>query len=181
MKAPVCEFSRVVSVARIPPKGIEELLEAKPSEREALAKRFGLVALPSLKAQLTLIPSGQQVIAATGTIEAEVVQSCIVTLEPIKSRLNIDVDIVFIPAEAVRESCDASQEAELDEEFEYFAEGKIDIGEQVAQQLGINIDPYPRKKGVKLGAVEFGKKVEKIKPFAKLATAIKAKKNKGKR
>ena len=181
MKTPVSEFSRVISVARISPKGIEEMLEAKPSEREALAKRFGLVALPSLKAQVTLVPAGQQTIAATGTIEAEVVQCCVVTLEPIKSRLEIDVDIVFIPAEAASGHAEASQEAELEEEIEYFAEGKIDIGEQVAQQLGIGIDPYPRKKGVKLGAVEFGKKIEKIKPFAKLATVIKAKKNNGKR
>jgi len=134
-----------------------------------------------LKACLTLVPSGQQTFVATGTIKAEVVQTCIVTLEPIKSRLDIDVDIVFIPAESACGSSEASQEAELDEEFEYFADGKIDIGEQVAQQLGISIDPYPRKKGVKLGAVEFGKKPEKIKPFAKLATAIKAKKNKDKR
>lgn len=180
-KTPVSEFSRVISVARIPPKGIIERLEAKPSEREALAKRFGLVALPALKAEVTLVPGGQQTVVATGTIEAEVVQSCVVTLEPIKGRLDIDIDIVFIPAEAACGRCEASQEAELDEEFEYFAEGKIDIGEQVAQQLGIGIDPYPRKKGVKLGAVEFGKKVEIIKPFAKLATALKAKKNKGKR
>ncbi len=181
MKAPVSEFSRVISVARIPPKGIEEKLEAKPSERAALAKRFGLVDLPSLKAQLTLVPGGQQTIEVTGSIEAEVLQSCVVTLEPIKSRLEIEVDTVFIPAETVPESGDVSQEAELDEELEYFADGKIDIGEQVAQQLGVGIDPYPRKKGVTLGVAEFGKKPEKTKPFAKLATALKAKKNKDKR
>ncbi|MFA4995253.1 MAG: DUF177 domain-containing protein [Bdellovibrionales bacterium] len=179
MKGQEPEFSRVISVTRIPPKDIEEALEAKPAERMALAKRFGLVSLNSLKAHLTLVLGAQQAVEVTGRIEATVVQNCVVTLEPITSHLEIDVNMVLVPGKPndVRKL----EDDELNDEIEYYADGKIDIGEQVAQQLGISIDPYPRKAHASIGTVEFGKKVEKERPFAKLATAIKAKKNKGKR
>jgi hypothetical protein len=99
MNEPFPEFSRVISIARISPKGVEKLLEAKPSECVALAKRFDLIEIPRLAAQLTLIPGSQQTVAATGIIKAEVVQRCVVTLEPVVSRLTLDVDVIFAPAE----------------------------------------------------------------------------------
>jgi len=172
------EFSRIVSVARIPPKGIEEHLEAKPSEREALAKRFDLIDLPMLKAHLTLTPGSQQTIEATGTIEAEVHQRCVVSLETVANRLRIDVDTVFIPSDEGQPAKPPSDE--LEEEFEFFAGGKIDLGEMVAQTLGVNLDPYPRKADAELKKNEFGPKAENVRPFESLQATIKTNKNKGK-
>jgi len=169
------EFSRIVSVARIPPKGIEERLEAKPSEREALTKRFDLINLPLLKAQLTLSPGMGQTVEARGTIEAEVHQCCVVTLEPIVNTLVIDVDTVFIPSDKDQPS--APQTNELEEEFEFFSGGKIDIGEMVAQTLGVHIDPYPRKKGAALKNKEFRQKAKNVHPFSTLKDAVKSNKN----
>jgi uncharacterized metal-binding protein YceD (DUF177 family) len=179
MDAPAPEFSRILSVTRISSKGVEERLEAKPAERTALAKRFDLVDLPALKAYLTLIPGPQQTIGVTGAIVAEVVQRCVVTLEPVASRLEIDVKIVFIPSKSDRDKMPLSDE--LDDEFEFFSGGKIDIGEIVSQQLGVALNPYPRKADAALTVTEFGKNIEKQRPFAKLATAVKSKKNKDKR
>jgi uncharacterized metal-binding protein YceD (DUF177 family) len=177
MNNPSPEFSRFISVTRIPPKGIEEQLEAKPAERAALAKRFGLVDLSKLKAQLTLMPGSKKTVTATGTIEADVVQQCVVTLDPIESHLAIEVDIVLIPSESGKDETQTTKEAELEDEFDFFSGGKIDLGELVSQQLGVNIDPYPRKPKATLKVMEFGKKIEKQKPFATLATAVKTKKN----
>jgi len=177
----VPEFSHVISVARIPLKGIEEHLEAKPAERAALAKRFGLVDLPVLKAQIAMTPGSRQSVAITGTIEAEVIQSCVVTLEPIRSFLKQDIDVVCTPMELPAPDPKTPLEIEIDDEFEYYSDGKIDLGELIAQYLGVSIDPYPRKAGAALRITEFGKKSEKSRPFAKLAFSIKHKKNKKKR
>jgi uncharacterized metal-binding protein YceD (DUF177 family) len=179
--APVPEFSRVITIARISQKGTEERLEAKPAERAALAERFDLIEIPALKAEIMLIQGPQQTIAATGLIEAEVIQRCVVTLEPISSRLAIDVDVTFAPQEANLNIDKAFKEMGLDDDFEFFSGGKIDIGELVAQQLGVSIDPYPRKANAALVVAEFGGKDEKRRPFAKLSAALKSKKNKDKR
>jgi uncharacterized metal-binding protein YceD (DUF177 family) len=181
MNAPIPEFSRVVSVTRISPKGIEEILGAKPAERAALAKRFDLIEITMLKAALNLTPGAQQTIIATGNIKAEVIQRCIVTLEPITNRLELDVNVVFIPEESNQAAAKVSEEAELEDEFELFSGGKIDIGEMVAQHIGINIDLYPRKADATLDVTKFGINLEKPGPFAKLAKVVKSKKNKDKR
>ncbi|MDD4617419.1 MAG: DUF177 domain-containing protein [Alphaproteobacteria bacterium] len=168
------EFSRLISVSRLPPKGVEEALEAKPVERAALAKRFGLLELPVLKADLTVLPDSQAIVVS-GTIRAEVVQRCVVTLEPIQSTLTLKVDVICLP-----EGSGPLPSDELEDEFEFFSEGKIDLGELVAQQLGVNIDPYPRKPEATLTQTEFGRKTESPSPLSQLSKAIKAKKNKQK-
>ncbi len=179
MNIPTPEFSRIINVSRIPPKGMEEHIEAKPAEREALVARFGLVDLPKLVARIVLMPGDRQAVQALGEIEAEIVQKCVVTLEPIANRLKLNVEVVFLPKEVEKLPDDISLD-DVDDEFEYYSGGKIDIGELVAQHLGVNIDPYPRKAEAELKQTEFGQKPEKSRPFARLGVVIKTKKNKGK-
>ncbi len=112
MNADTPEFSRLLSVARIPPKGSLETLEAKPAEREALSARFELVSLNALTATLNVMPNGHETFAVTGTMNAEFVQNCILTLEPITTRLTIDIDVVFSP---LAESTPGENIAEMDE------------------------------------------------------------------
>jgi uncharacterized metal-binding protein YceD (DUF177 family) len=169
MTEPVPEFSRLINVARIPPNGSEENLEAKPQERTALAKRFDLVELRALKGQLTLQPGSHQNIFVTGKIEADVVQRCVVTLEPIAAHLELDVKTTFVSAQQHPEGAGSPYPEDLEEECEIFSGSKIDLGEMAAQYLGINLAPYPRKADAAVGVIAFGAKAEKPQPFAQLA------------
>ena len=162
------EFSREIAVARISPSGMIEDMEAKPAERAALATRFDLLELSALNAHLTLKLNGQDTIFVKGNITADIVQRCVVTLEPVASHIDLPIDTVFLPADQHRVGAGSSHFDELDDEFEIFTNGKIDLGEMVAQHLGVTIDPYPRKEGAELPATEFGAKPEIRKPFAKL-------------
>lgn len=187
MFEPTPEFSRPLTADRLPAAGVQENLTAKPAERAALAKRFDLLDLPALTAQLTVKPQLSGTIAVAGTIHADVVQSCIVTLEPVAAHLDIAVDMMFVPGEEPGVGHEAS-ESDMDaseSEVDYFANGKIDIGEMVAQYLGVNLDAYPRKSdaalpalGIGAGDSETGN--ERTNPFARLALPAKNGKNKGK-
>ena len=180
MNEPLPEFSRPLNIARLSPLGNEERLEAKPAERAALAKRFDLIDLPLLKAELTLQPHGGQAIKATGKIEADLIQKCVVTLEPLKAHLEIPIDVTFMPNAGHREDDELSEPGTLEEEIEYFSGTKIDIGEMVAQHLGIAIDPYPRKKGAVLPVTEFGVQTAKPQPLAQLISIVKGAKKQDK-
>jgi uncharacterized metal-binding protein YceD (DUF177 family) len=171
------EFSRLISIARIPPQGVEEFLEAKPAEREGLAKRFDLISVKSLTAQLDVHPGVKQTITVTGSMHAEVIQRCIVTLEPVSALLDVDVVTHFIPAENHREGAGPPHADDMVDEFEVFSGGKIDLGETVAQYLGINLDPYPRKPGASLPPLEFGPKIDQPNALGQLKTLTKPLKN----
>src|SRR5256885_2060453 len=60
---------------------------ATEAERAALARRLGLVALDRLSARLSWRREASGIICLEGELEAEVAQSCVVTLEPVAARV----------------------------------------------------------------------------------------------
>ncbi|MBP0492273.1 YceD family protein [Pararoseomonas indoligenes] len=134
------EFSRILRPAALGQEGRRQTLEAKPEERAALAERMGLVALDSLSAELDMVPASGKTVRVRGTLRAAVVQSCVVTLEPVPQSVEEPLDWRILPPG--KEPSD-----ELDDgpdEIESEPDGTVDIGEALAQSLSLALDPYPR-------------------------------------
>jgi uncharacterized metal-binding protein YceD (DUF177 family) len=161
------EFHRPLALARIPPEGREERLEARPAECAALAARFGIPAIDRLSATLRLRPEPGGAFLAEGRLSAEVVQSCVVTLDPVRQSVEEGIALRILPADA-----EPSDDPEGPDEIEA-ADGVVDLGEAVAEQLSLALDPYPRAPGAALPAAE-GEGAEPSGPFAALA-ALRAK------
>ncbi len=140
------EFSHVVRIDRIGAEPTRLRLEAGAEERENLARRFALVAVDMLAAELELRRSGEDV-TVEGRLQADVVQSCVATAEPVPAQVEEDFTLRFRPAP---EPGRPDEEVELsDEELDtLFYEGaQIDLGEAVAETLALALDPYPRAPG----------------------------------
>jgi uncharacterized metal-binding protein YceD (DUF177 family) len=163
------EFSRPIVVEKIPSSGMTQILEANAAERQRLVERFGLLELPHLKAELTVHSKGlDQSVAVTGKLIADIVQSCVVTLEPLPSHVEQNIDVLFVAPELMEAVADSAQ-VDLDtEDTETIIDGMIDLGELVAQHLGIAMDPYPRKPGAAFVAAEYGVAETPSNPFAQL-------------
>ena len=140
------EFSRRIPVDRISHRPIEITIEPSPAEREALALRFDLQALDSLTATLTLKSVRGEMVEVRGSLSADVVQTCVVTLEPVKNHVEDAFDALFAPVHLVDEQSGREIELDIDAEDppEPILNGAIDIGELTAQHLSLALDPYPR-------------------------------------
>lgn len=161
---PAVEFSRPVDTARLARDEVVEEIAATPAERAALARRFDLLDLARLDARIRLrrLPGGM--FRLTADLEAEVTQTCVVTLEPVTSRVAERFTLLFGTV------ADAG-EVELDgdsETVEPLEDGVIDLGETVAQQLSLALDPYPRAPGA-AGPGETEVADRAASPFAALA------------
>lgn len=146
---PVPEFSRLVDLATLPAAGARRDIEAEPAEREALARRFDLIAIAALTAQLDIVPikSGGAVGArVTGRFAARVTQTCVVSLEPFESEVAERIALDLLPPAALEATEDASLYQE--EDVEPLEGDALDIGELVAQHLSLALDPHPRRSGV---------------------------------
>jgi uncharacterized metal-binding protein YceD (DUF177 family) len=142
---PPAEFSRSIAVDQIGPQEIEREIVANAAERTRLAERFGLLALDRLTATLVLKRGRGGLIQVRGRFEADVVQACVVTLEPVRSRLNENFSVAFgTGATAAGEVVIGLEDEDPPEEL---TEGRIDLGETVAQQLAVALDPYPHAPG----------------------------------
>ncbi len=83
------EFFRPQPIDEIGRDGLRVKLTADSSERAALAKRFDIIGVSGLKAELQLRQvRGGDIIAVAGTLEAEVEQECVVSLEPVASKIS---------------------------------------------------------------------------------------------
>ncbi len=174
------ELSRPLQVDRVPLGGISEHIVASPDERAALAVRFGLREIKRLEANVEVDRAEGKMFAVTGKLFADVVQECVVTLEPLDEHVVDRIDVLFAPphlAENDREGALADLgDAEPPEPI---VNGIIDLGELVSQHLVIALNPYPRKKGASVGVYEAkGDKTPEnepkgANPFAKLAQIVK--------
>jgi uncharacterized metal-binding protein YceD (DUF177 family) len=153
--SPLSELSRPFTVARLSADGETFQFEANDDERAALARRFELIALPSLKAEGRIIPSDHGHRARVeGIVRAEVVQPCVVTLEPVPARVEDSFVRTYTssPRGAERE---AVVDLDSDDPPELMVGGVIDVGEAVAETLGLALDPYPRVPGAELAAPQW--------------------------
>jgi uncharacterized metal-binding protein YceD (DUF177 family) len=158
------EFSRLVPLARLGSAPFRQHIEATPSEREKLSRRFDLLALDRLTAAVELRRQGDEVVVLEAALEAEFVQSCVVTLEPVAGVISDRFMLVYGPPEAEqRESGSLPNEAA----FEPLNGDVIDIGEAVAQELSLSLPVFPRHPDAKIDAETLVQSARS--PFASLA------------
>jgi uncharacterized metal-binding protein YceD (DUF177 family) len=160
------EFSRRVPLSRLGPEPFRQEIAASEEERRALARRFELASLDRLCATVELVRRGERLIMLDAAFEAEFVQNCVVTLEPVPGSLSERFALLYGPADGEEE---AAMEAGEEVAFEPLAGAAIDIGEAVAQEFSLALPPFPRSPGVVVGcespAADHG-------PFAVLARLV---------
>lgn len=176
------EFSRVITLDKISLTETGRRLEADPAERQALAARFELLGLDRLTAEIRLKRTGAGVIRVSGSFEAQLTQACVISLAPVPAELAIDFEVFF--SEDVRATdADLTLEYDQDDPPEPATGGQIDLGEVVAEQLGLNLNPYPKAAGATLPggwvaeAVDTASAAPKRNPFAALAELKSTKEN----
>jgi len=164
---PSVAWSVPIAAADVAETGRHVDLVADEKAREAIAKIANLNALPRLEADFDLTRHGSGGLHVSGRVAATVVQTCVVTLEPVESVIEESVDLVFQPEAAANDASSGDHTLEAEDPPEALHDGVVDLGVVATEFLLLGIDPYPRKAGVAFAppAVEKGGNY----PFAALA------------
>jgi uncharacterized metal-binding protein YceD (DUF177 family) len=150
---PTNEFSRSVVIDPWPDAGIAVDVTAEPTERLALARRFDLLEVRSLRGHGRLERGDEPAeMVLRGWLEADVVQACVVSLEPVAARLRQPIERRYRRSgvAAGPQRFQPTGAVELDDgedEIEPVTGREIDLGEAFAEELGLSLDPYPRAIG----------------------------------
>lgn len=146
----------------------EIAIVATAAECQALAVRYSLLSLDALSAQLTIRNDIGGEIVVEGRLQAELVQACVVTLEPVSDTLDATFDQRYTQRPA-----DPEDDLEIGpddiEPPEPVLGDSIDLGELVAQYLFLSINPYPRAPEADAQSAEIASKTPDDGPFAALA------------
>jgi uncharacterized metal-binding protein YceD (DUF177 family) len=150
-------------------------LQPDADARAAIATQIGLMALKKLRFTGKIAPSGARGWTLTGRLGATVVQPCVVTLDPVTSRIDEDVERQFMPAEYFEEA-EAGSEMEMPEDTSAEPLGQIiSAHDAMVESLLLVLPQYPRSDSAELGDAVFAEdgvtplKDEDTKPFAGLA------------
>ena len=164
------ELSRPIDLRQVIDKPVA--IEASKEERAALARRFGLVRIDRLEADVALEVDGEAV-NAKGRLRAAVVQSCAVSGDDLPVRIDEPLVLRFVPEVEVTEHEIELEERELDEIP--YSGTSFDLGEAVAQSLALAIDPYAVGPNAERARKEAGLSDEAASgPFAALAALKKS-------
>jgi len=140
--------------------------------RAALAGDLGLSALRKLRFDGRITASGKRDWLLEGHLGATVVQPCVVTLEPVTTRIDTRVRRLFL----ARMPGTETDEAEMPDDDSVEALGAwINPASVMAEALALALPLYPRKEGAELSEAVFtepGKvplRDKDTRPFAGLA------------
>ncbi len=175
MSAPLLpsELTRMIKARPLPAGAV--VIEASPEERAALAVRFGLGAVESLRAEVAL-EQKPRAIRATGRLRAAIMQPCAISGEDFPVTIDEPVDLRFVEEHQRPATEDEEIELEADDcdEIE-FSGDMFDLGEAVAQTLGLAIDPYAEGPNADAARAAAGivQEGEQLGPLADLLSGLK--------
>jgi uncharacterized metal-binding protein YceD (DUF177 family) len=147
------EFSYLVKVGHISANPVQVHVEADERERAGLADLWRVEGVNSLAADLQIARWKKDGVRIKGHVSGELVQACVVTLEPVISRIDQEIDQIYVPegSKLARIVLDGAGEMVLDPDGpdlpETFVGDTIDAGALVAELAALDIDPYPKKPG----------------------------------
>lgn len=147
--------SFVVDVRRLPQKGFPVRIEADAAQRALLANDHGLISVDRFVADLVVQTWKREGIRVSGTVDADVVQECIVTLEPLPAQIHETIEALFVPessplARPDHEDGEMFLSAEGPDAPETFDGESVDAGALAEEFFGLALDPYPRKAAAEL-------------------------------
>ncbi len=142
------ELHRPFDIISLPDGGRAIEIVANDTEREAIARHLGLVALGAFAARGRLDPLRRGRSAVFGArLTASVTQECIVSGDPVDAVIDEEISVRLMTGE----EAEARGELDLDvdeEDVETAEAGIVDLGDICVQYLALALDPYPRAPGV---------------------------------
>jgi uncharacterized metal-binding protein YceD (DUF177 family) len=150
-------------------------------ERAAVAAELGILGIKKLRFAGTLAPQGKRDWRLEADLGATVVQECVVTLDPVSTR--IDEGVVRSYLSDLPEVTAGETEMPEDDTQEALPE-TLDLAEVMIEALSLALPPYPRSEGASLGEAVFAEsgiapmRDEDTKPFAGLASLRESLENK---
>jgi uncharacterized metal-binding protein YceD (DUF177 family) len=162
------EFPRVIDLARL--RDVTEFpFDIAPSETEAqaIARLMDARSVRKLRFAGRLMPVSRGGWQLEGRLGATVTQTCVVTLDPVTTRVDQDVRRLYLP-DAAPAGADVILLPDEDEEIEPLPH-RLDLGLVAVEALALALPAYPRKEGASLTEIGYGEESEVVKPFAALA------------
>jgi len=146
---PAPPFAWLVQLRDLPLDGLKIVRTLTEDECEALAANAGIEAVTSLTARGEVRPWADGVEVEI-SFAADVVQACVLTLEPVADHVVGEFTRRYSPSVQGSEAGEVDLSPDEDDPPELLKADAIDLGPAVAEELILDLNPYPRAPGASL-------------------------------
>ena len=141
---------------------------ATAEELSALAAALEVPAVRALKVAGAVRRLSRDRFAIEGVLEARLLQTCVVTLEPLETEVRDEIEVELWPRETLEADERGGRDFATSGPEPYEAES-LPLGGLVVEHLAAAMDPFPRKEGVAVDWAERADEGAAANPFAVLA------------
>ena len=166
-------ISYPVSLSDLPAeKNVQEQIVPGTQDLRHLASFLEIIAVSKLRFDATLRMQRDGSVALSGHLGASVTQPCVVSLVPVKSRIEEPVERLYMPR---LPDVDEDHQMGDDEDIVELLSDPIDLGAVLVEHLALALPSFPRAENATLAARQFTEPGQKpmsdddVKPFAGLA------------
>ncbi|MBV8800726.1 MAG: DUF177 domain-containing protein [Alphaproteobacteria bacterium] len=124
------------------------VIEATAEQRARISEWAGVVAVNRFMASVALRRHSSARFSYHAKLIVDVTQSCVVTLEPVHSQLNLDVARALHLIKSSSKSAEHPSSPASDDAPEEIEDGRYDLAAPLLEEFALALDPYPRCPGV---------------------------------
>lgn len=145
-------LSRIVVVSKVPKKGLRLKITLSEQEETDLMQYCDLGGIGSFEADLFLEKVTTAKLRLTGTVRANVTQSCVLSLQPVHTRVDEDIDLLLVPCDMIERFTEKLDEEgalvmSVDEDIpDTYANDQVDLGAFALEHFALGLDSYPQAK-----------------------------------
>jgi hypothetical protein len=157
------------NVTDIPSGGLDRERQATEAECATVADALQLLKLASLVTRYRIKSAPGGGYRLSGKVIADVEQACVVTLDPVASKVEAPFDVEFRPRV---ETADNDEDASVlsGPDIDVLDRGIIPVGRIVFETVSASLDPYPRRPDAEFNWRDpHTNEPEKASPFAALS------------
>ena len=159
-KNKICEKKITVDIVAAGLKEVTDyILEASEKELRALEKRFEVEKIHFLTVDLTVYPG--EMIKIIGKLQASTCRECVVSLDKFDEKMDEEFEVLY----------SFEPPAESEEIIDPIVNGRIHLGDMIAEQYGLALNPFPKKPGIENPFEETPQ--EHLRPFSNLKKILK--------
>ena len=147
---------RPVAVSTIPRNGYQTTLTLNDDEKAAVCTFYNLLDVLRFEADITLTKRTTTKFIVGGRLRAKVHQPCVVSLAPVETIIDEDINLVLLPEDEFdrfleRKDEDGSLIISLEDDIPDTYQGdKVELGVLVLEHLALGLNPYPQAEGAVL-------------------------------
>lgn len=147
---------RPIEIHGVPRKGVRLTVSLSDEEKEKLKGFYDLQDITDFNAKLKLEKKTTTQFRLVGEVRADVVQSCVVSLKAVHTKIAEDIDLRLVPASEFEKYMERTDEEGLlvvgmeGDVPDTYDQDVIDVGGLVLEHFALGLNPYPRAENVEI-------------------------------